>query len=242
MEPENWMSEENNGIGAFQAVNFFSFVENAAELPRSGGKLKQGGQIVPDGDIILKNKLVILFPSPKYLLGKGYLSSEGTSADVRNLLEAEARERGDFSEENRQLGLCSNIVKVDDISRYKKGEKPKMKIRPMVDCEYFISGQARKVNVSVVSWENETRTGDRRETKIGVLDNRPLNTLVSWKEDENVSFEGFSNQYDIYMRTLQRLVVEKGLEDSLYLHRFEEQLSHFEESLNNLERNVIRQN
>ena len=43
------MSEENNGIGAFQAVNFFSFVENAAELPRSGGKLKQGGQIVPDG-------------------------------------------------------------------------------------------------------------------------------------------------------------------------------------------------
>ena len=48
-QPENWTSEENNGIGAFQAVNFFSFVENAAELPRSGGKLKQGGQIVPDG-------------------------------------------------------------------------------------------------------------------------------------------------------------------------------------------------
>jgi len=117
-----------------------------------------------------------------------------------------------------------------------------MEIRPMMDCEYFISGQARKVNVSLVSWKNETRTGDRRENKIGVLDNRPLNTLVSWKEGENVSFEGFSNQYDIYMRTLQRLVVEKGLEDSLYLHRFEEQLSHFEESLNNLEQNVIRQN
>ena len=64
----------------------------------------------------LKTKLVILFPSPKYLLGKGYLSSEGTlleSYDVRNLLEAEAKARGgDFSEENRQLGLCSNIVKV----------------------------------------------------------------------------------------------------------------------------------
>ena len=58
-----------------------------------------------------------------------------------------------------------------------------------MDCEYFISGQARKVNVSVVSWENETRTGDRRETKIGVLDNRPLNTLVSWKEDENGKFD-----------------------------------------------------
>ena len=58
-----------------------------------------------------------------------------------------------------------------------------------MDCEYFISGQARKVNVSVVSWENETRTGDRHETKIGVLDNRPLNTLVSWKEDENGKFD-----------------------------------------------------
>ena len=63
-------------------------------------------------DIILKNKLVILFPSPKCLLGKGYLNSEGMSDDVRNLLETEARARGDFSEENRQLGLCSNIVKV----------------------------------------------------------------------------------------------------------------------------------
>jgi len=245
--PENLMSEENNGIGAFQAVNFFSFVENAAELPRSGGKLKQGGHDLDDStEAALKTKLVILFPSPKYLLGKGYLSSEGATDagnDVRNLLEAEAKARGgDFSEENTQLGLCSNIVKVDDILRDRKGEKPKMEIRPMMDCEYFISGQARKVNVSLVSWKNETRTGDRRENKIGVLDNRPLNTLVSWKEGENVSFEGFSNQYDIYMRTLQRLVVEKGLEDSLYLHRFEEQLSHFEESLNNLEQNVIRQN
>ena len=63
----------------------------------------------------LKTKLVILFPSPKYLLGKGYLSSEGAteSDDVRNRLETEAKARGgDFSEENTQLGLCSNIVKV----------------------------------------------------------------------------------------------------------------------------------
>ena len=66
--------------------------------------------------------------------------------------------------------------------------------------------------------------------------------IISFFHFLSVSFEGFSNQYDIYMRTLQRLVVEKGLEDSLYLHRFEEQLSHFEESLNNLEQNVIRQN
>ena len=58
-----------------------------------------------------------------------------------------------------------------------------------MDCEYFISGQARKVNVSLVSWKNETRTGDRRENKIGVLDNRPLNTLVSWKEGENGKFD-----------------------------------------------------
>lgn len=94
-----------------------------------------------------------------------------------------------------------------------------------------------------MSWITKTGTGyESRETEIGVLDNRPLNALVSWKEAESVSFGCFSNQYDIYMRTLQRLVIEKGLEDCLYLHRFEEQLSHFEESLNNLERSVIMQN
>merc|ERR1711974_126264 len=102
---------------------------------------RQGGR-----DITLKYKLVILFPSPKYLLGKGYLSSGGTtteSDDVRDQLEEEAKTRGDSSEESRQLGLCSNIVKVDGLLRLKKGEELKMTLHPMMDCEYFISGKAK---------------------------------------------------------------------------------------------------
>jgi len=232
---------ESNSIGAGLARSFFSFVENAVPDSEQCDPLDEYRKTkdTPMYKARVLRKCVILCPSSTFLIGR----IGNRPGDVRNDLEKLGQSSKEATkEEKRQLYNCRNIEKVDDLIRREDKEEKKIHLHSLVSKEYKMTGLRRAVNWSVMSWKTSTETGGRdgqkqtTETFFSLLDNRPLNVLVSWYEDklEKVAFEDYHNQCEIYVKTLEGLIKEANLEDKVHLHRFSENLSH-KESLRKLQ-------